>query len=388
MLFLLIALLVVYSPGFAQQSFEQTSIPPSNVNLGDIGKEKINLVYVDSLKHPGDMEWFKFNVNEPQTVFLAVEERDTYHGIILYDKNMNYVNSGELILPVMLQPGTYYARVEAYPIGVSDYQALNDSLAYTLLAGNSFEKESNDGLKDATDIGILEKPIMVAGEVDPTKDIDFFKFDITGDAGRLEISALSNSLMSDYIDVVLYRNNKSEERYLPMISNAEDMQSIVVKPGSYFAKVERPDSYYDDRKDYVLYLNLSRWETQYIGILNQSAVLNESGSIRESDVDFYEFEVPEPMNVSIETSGEDGDSKICLYDSELNEIECNDDYSGRWSYLERSLQAGTYYIEVGSFSSELSYNLTVKTINETSRNGVEDYFLNRDMENSKDIFIF
>ena len=51
-----------------------------------------------SLNHPGDMDWFKFNVNEPQKVFLAAKERDTYHGIILYDKNMNYVDSGELML--------------------------------------------------------------------------------------------------------------------------------------------------------------------------------------------------------------------------------------------------------------------------------------------------
>ena len=163
----------------------------------------------------------------------------------------------------MLLPGTYYARVEAYPIGVSDYQALNDSLAYIMLAGNSFEKESNDGLSEANDIGVLEKSAMIAGEVDPANDIDFFKFETTN-MGNLKISALTNSLASDYIDVVLYKNG-SAERYLPLISNAEDMQSIVVKPGSYFAKVERPDSYSDDRKDYVLYLNLSWLETQSPG---------------------------------------------------------------------------------------------------------------------------
>ena len=93
------------------------------------------------------------------------------------------------------------------------------------------------------------------------------------------------------------------------------------------------------------------------------------------------------MNVSIETSGETGDSSICLHDSELNKIECNDDYNGRWSYLERSLQAGKYYIEVGSLSSELSYNLTVKTINETSRNEPEDYFLQSIREDETDIWL-
>ena len=371
-LIFLIILISVFHSGFAQQSVEQMGDPSSAMDLGDIREETVNIVREESFNHPGDMDWFKFNVNEPQKIFLAAAERDTYHGIILYDKNMNYVNSGELMLPVMLQSGTYYGRIEAYPIDKYDYQALNDTLGYTLLAGNSFEKESNDGIIEANNIGTLEEPIMISGEIDPENDIDFFRFDIPEEqSGRLKISEITNSLESDYINVVLYEYNESDERFVPTTSLGE-WNPISAKPGSYIARVEKAE--YSDYQDYILYLNLSKVNVRPLGILNKSVILNESGHISDSDSDFFEFEVSEPMSASIETSGEDGDSEICLYDSEQNEIECNDDYNGLWSYVESTLQAGKYYIEVGTLSSELSYNLTVKTINDTSLNEEEDNY--------------
>ena len=164
-LILLIVLCALFPLALSQQSPEQKDFPKSVADLGEFGKEKINLSYAESFAHPGDMNWFKFNVTEPQKIFLAAAERGIYYGIILYDKNMSYVNAGELILPVTLKRSTYYARIEAYPYKISNYQALNDTLGYTLLAGNSFEKESNDGLNEANDLGTLAKPTMIAGKM-------------------------------------------------------------------------------------------------------------------------------------------------------------------------------------------------------------------------------
>ena len=363
----LIVLLAIILPGFAQQSVENMSTPSSAIDLGEFGKEKINLSYAESFAHPGDMNWFKFNVTEPQKIFLAAAERGIYYGIILYDKNMSYINAGELILPVTLTRGTYYARIEAYPYGIRNYQELNDTLGYTLLVGNIFEKESNDGLNESNKLGTLAKPVMIAGKIDPLSDVDFFKFDVPGgQMGRIEISALTPSLTYDYIDLVLYEYNESDGRYVP-VSTDTGSTSMIVKSGSYFLRVEKDtgSNAPDYLSDYVLHLNLSLPEIQSLGILNKSAALNKSGKIIGSNMDFYEFEVPVLTNVTIETSGESGDSSICLYDFNQSKIECNDDYNGYWSYIGRTLQKGKYYVDVRSLRQDLSYNITIKAANET-----------------------
>ena len=360
-------LLAVILPGFAQQSVENMSTPSSAVDLGEIGNEKINLSYAESFAHPGDMNWFKFNVTEPQKIFLAAAERGIYYGIILYDKNMSYINAGELILPVTLTRGTYYARIEAYPIQKRNFQALNDTLGYTLLVGNTFEKESNDGLNESNKLGTIAKPVMIAGKIDPMSDVDFFKFEVPGEhIGRVEISALTPSLVYDYIDMVLYGRNESEGRYVPMTTDTGST-SVVVKPGSYFLRVEKNagSDAPEYLNDYILHLNLSLAETQSLGVLNNSVPLNKSSKIIGSNIDFYDFEVPELTKVIIETSEESGDSNICLYNSDLKKLECNDDYGYWGGDIERTLQKGKYYVEVNSQGQDLTYNLTVKSVNET-----------------------
>ena len=71
--------------------------------------------YQGSLIHPGDTNWFKIDVIEPAELFFIVAELDTYFGLILYDENMNYLSSGKNILPLELDKGVYYLRLEAYP---------------------------------------------------------------------------------------------------------------------------------------------------------------------------------------------------------------------------------------------------------------------------------
>jgi hypothetical protein len=360
-LIFLIMLSFAFQIGFAQQRIEQISVPLSVANLGEIGKEKINLSYDESFKHPGDMGWFKFDVTEPQDLFLAVAENGISHGITLYDKKMQYINYGEYMLPLRLQPGTYYAHIEAYPGQTRDYLELNNTLNYTLLTGNTFEKESNDGLSEANNLGSLAKPVMIAGKIDPINDIDFFKFIVPEKhTARLNISAITTSL---FLNAILYEYNESDSRYMPRSITVES-SSDILNPGSYFVRLEEGSSgiYASDYlKDYVLCLDLSQKGIKSLGVLNKSFALNETGKILESDVDFYEFDVSEAMNVTIDTSGEDGDSEICLYDSNQDEIECNDDYNGYRSHIVCNLQIGKYYVKVKSQSlfEDLSYNISV-----------------------------
>lgn len=104
-------------------------------------------------------------------------------------------------------------------------------------------------------------------------------------------------------------------------------------PGSYIARVEKAE--YSDYRDYILYLNLSKVNVRPLEILNKSVILNESGHISDSDSDFFEFEVSEPMNASIETSGEDGDSKsvyMTLNRMRSNATMTTTDCGAMWKY--------------------------------------------------------
>jgi hypothetical protein len=370
----LIVLLALFQLGLALQNMEQKEIPISVIDLGKFGKEEVNLQYKASFTHPGDMNWFKFNVTDPQKLFLAVPEREIDYGIVLYDENMKYLDSGDLMLSLMLNPGVYYARTEAYPIGkasyyedshqANSYKVSNNALNYTLLIGNSLEKESNDGLSDANNLSILIRPIILAGELAPYGDIDFFKFKVAEDSnGILKVSPIL-SLAGNDIWITLYKYNDTEKRFVPAISS--DDISTLVNPGIYFVRLESMRDLSESNNQYILNINLSKADIKYIGKLDKSVTLNQSGQITSLTIDYYKFEVPEKMNVSIETSGEtEGDSAICLYDFNQTMIECNDDYNGYWSYIERQLQKGNYSVRVRSYSDYLPYNITIKTTNGT-----------------------
>jgi hypothetical protein len=273
-----------------------------------------------------------------------------------------------------LEPGTYYARIEAYPINKRNYQALTDELNYTLLIGNTFEDESNDGLTEANYLGTIEKPVMIAGKTDPENDLDFFKFDVPDKCiGRLERSVVTTSLLNDYIDTIVYSFNESLNRYIPETSSMtnyieisysqiiipEAPSSEIFGPGSYFVRLQKSNDADQDLKDYILLINLSQMEIKSLGSLNKSIPLIKNSSINGSDIDIYDFIVPELMNVTMATAGEDGDSEICLYDSHLDRIECNDEFDGHWSRIDRNLNPGRYYVEVRTYSDELLYNITI-----------------------------
>ena len=72
------------------------------------------------------------------------------------------------------------------------------------------------------------------------------------------------------------------------------------------------------------------------------------------DVDFVKFYVPCSMTVTIETTGPSGgDTVIRLYDQYRNLIEeDDDDGTGYYSYISRTLSEGYYYVRVHEYGSD------------------------------------
>ncbi|MCP4538852.1 MAG: hypothetical protein GY832_17090 [Chloroflexi bacterium] len=89
------------------------------------------------------------------------------------------------------------------------------------------------------------------------------------------------------------------------------------------------------------------------------------------DADWFKFAISDQSTVVIETSGTQGDTRMWLYDSDLTEIEVNDDSgSERFSQIDRmcgtdSLLAGTYYVKITDYGDDdeiAGYNITLTAI--------------------------
>ncbi|MCX6028459.1 MAG: PA14 domain-containing protein [Chloroflexi bacterium] len=87
-----------------------------------------------------------------------------------------------------------------------------------------------------------------------------------------------------------------------------------------------------------------------------------------TDIDWVKFSLTGQSGVVIETSGTSGDTRMWLYDSNLNEIEYDDDDGGgAFSLIDRvcgtdPLLAGMYYVKVDDFQNDNeipSYNLAL-----------------------------
>ena len=71
-----------------------------------------------------------------------------------------------------------------------------------------------------------------------------------------------------------------------------------------------------------------------------------------SDEDFFEFTIYVSSNVTLETSGTSGDSKLYLYDESGNQIAYNDDGGiGFFSRIDTSVEPGTYLAKVSNYTA-------------------------------------
>lgn len=353
------AMLLIAQPVFAQQTIDKSCVSGA-IDLGNIGKEKLNLVQNGSL-NPGELKWFQFKVADSARFFIKISEPDesyyysTDFGLVVYDENMNYVTSDAKMVLLDLTQGSYYVRLDARP-----FEMVN----YTLIANNNFETEPNDGISEANDIGTIAGSQLFGGSIEPAGDADFIKMNVPeGKSGKLSIDS------SDDVALVLYAYNESKKYYQPEATDTYSLTEFI-DPGTYYLRIESTDQYYESY-NYTLNISFVSMTCDKepndlfaqaidMGALNESAALTEMGCIKtEDDKDSYKFEVPENMSVTIKTITE-GDTRIYLYDSEEEELDYNDDYEGRASQIERDLEPGNYYVVVDGFYSGIAYELSVE----------------------------
>ena len=78
--------------------------------------------------------------------------------------------------------------------------------------------------------------------------------------------------------------------------------------------------------------------------------------------DYYKFSLTKQAEVTLTTRGNSGDTVMYLYDENRNQIACDDDGGdGNFSNLQRTLEAGTYYVKIHAYSDGTVANYTLDT---------------------------
>jgi hypothetical protein len=363
----LMAMLLISQPALAQQTIDKNCLIQEAVDLGDIGKDRVNLVENGSL-NPIEMKWFQFNVSEPVRLFIKASNPDenyyssTDFGLVVYDENTSYVASGEGLLAKDFLPGSYYARLDARPFETANY---------TLIISNNFETEPNDGMMEANDLGTITKSQFFGGCIDPAGDADFIKFNLAdGESGKLTVDS------EDDLSLVLYSYNESKKYYQPEYTDTYSLTAFI-DPGIYYLRIEGSDSYQEEY-NYTMNISVSSItcdkepndsfaQAISLGNLNSSEALTEVGCLQsDDDEDYFKFEVRENMSVTMKTITE-GDTRLYLYNSSKDELDHNDDYEGYAgkSQIERDLDAGEYYLMVDGFASGIEYGISVEASDES-----------------------
>jgi hypothetical protein len=344
--------------------------------------------------YEGDIDWYSFNVasSGPQQIRISVAAPGQEYQIVVYRVGLEKILSGDNEVARRFEAGSYVMRVQAADLVTG---------AYNLYISNSNEIESNDGVVEATPLGVAhESPLMVYGAISPVGDNDFYSFEIqtssgvADPAGQTEFYVLAlagpgsdDPLLTVYgVDeglgylVPQWRNDDAEGDWSTIISS--------LQPGHYVARVED----FGDSEEIASYsLTITRLlatdrepnnaqETAYdLGAADASGKpLSVADYLAPGDADFYSFSVSPPATgassvaLRIATSGSyGGDSVLRVYDSAGTQIAYNDDAvdvgwlsPGGWSMAELLPPvSGQYYVKVSGAADEEAflYTLMIET---------------------------
>lgn len=344
--------------------------------LGTVGAEGETISHASSLGYPGDIDWFSFSIEDPAGEVAIVTDPTKNLRLVVYDEELEYIDSAVGLLFLKAQVGGYFLRVDSLDLEVGDY---------SIALGSVIEAEPNDCIADGNDLGLLAEMTVVSGSIEPMGDTDYFLFEVGPQEGYAAITAVAKPGIEDDVDdgdlyslweveetisLVLYAFDE-EEGYRP-IDHADGGIEADLKAGRYALRAESESL--EPISGYILAIsfpdldcdeepNDSPEEALDIGVLTSGVELTISGCILPGgDVDYYAVVVEEPLDVVVETSGSgDGDSVISLYDGEKEEIARDDDGGeGTWSKIAELLEPGAYYLKVEAYGGgTITYDLSV-----------------------------
>lgn len=318
-----------------------------------------------SISPTGDLDCFRFEV-PPEVCedgLLQITTSGTGRGdtfMVLYRQdevpdrflpiasNDDYVDywSGIVLYP---EPGVYVVRIAEF--------GENDTIEIYTLTVDCLQPVSFGSMSGG-------ETLAASGYINPGEK-DFFTFELTEEA-QVIIEVTGPGEGDSYLSLYDEAGNLIAEND----DRPEDLWSRIsetLEPGRYIVVVE--SFWADEEFEYVLDILAFRAVAEVES--NDDLLTPQDleappvlvvAHISPGDQDYYRFQLETPAQLVIETSGEDGDTYICLYDESYTELECDDDGGeGLWSRIDINVSSGIYYVMVEGYSStdEFDYYLSI-----------------------------
>ncbi len=334
------------------------------------------IVVQGSSGYAGDLDWYSFEIvgREAQTVRLAVDSAASWQ-IVLYSDALAHLASGTDALSHDLAAGTYRVRIQASEL---------EKESYVLVISTAIERESNDGLTEATRLGVVQTESLSAfASIDPAGDVDFFSFVIpvgfsdNASPGATRLLRIETPCAEGDTVVLLYADDAALGHPVPVARNDDagsgSWSRLYLEnpaPGTYTLRVHE----YADNESIASYRvvvtpmeirdaepNDSPDRATSLGSLAIGGRLAIAQFVAAGDVDTFSFDVPTSVCATVETSGDSaGDSVVCVYDENNVEVACDDDGgAGLWSRLFRRFEPGRYTVVVRATDEEGEFDYTL-----------------------------
>ena len=226
-----------------------------------------------------------------------------------------------------LSPGTYYIAISSLEGDIGPYRL---SATETVDQSNAMDTAE-----------VLEPGTPVLGLIDPGADADLFKLEMTNAAEVFiyttgDVDTVGTLVDSDGATIGTNDDNGPHLNFLIREN---------LGPGTYYIRVE---SYLSEIGPYALFAEPVMSPPLVPGIRAVEYIAEGY------DEDYYEIEIASTTATWIFARGS-LDTVGTLYDSNLNEIAFNDDSlipgQSKAFHFRETLDAGTYYLKVGSFNT-------------------------------------
>ena len=240
-----------------------------------------------------------------------------------------------------LSAGTYYVAVSS-PEG--------ETGPYRLSAMTTVDQSNEIDTAEE-----MEPGTPVLGLMDPSTDADLFKLEI---ADTAEVFIYTTGDV-DTIGTVVDSDGATLGTDDDDGANLNFLIRKNLAPGTYYIRVE---SYLSETGPYALFAE----PAPPYSLVPGTRVVEDIAE--GDDEDYYKIEIADTTDAWIFAIGS-LDTVGTLYDSNLNEIAYNDDslISGRYRgfHFRETLNAGTYYVKVGSFGTNTGrYGVLVQAVTE------------------------
>ncbi|MEW5825239.1 MAG: hypothetical protein AB1778_00200 [Candidatus Bipolaricaulota bacterium] len=344
--------------------------------IGEVGDTAATIVVRGAADYAGDLDAYAFTLGggEARSLRLSVEGEGIWQLVLFRDDGV-FVASGETTLYILTEPGAYRLRVQNAGLAVG---------SYTLQITGALERESNDGLVEATVVRWTDEgPFSVHAAIDPAGDVDFFAFAVPTAWGAplqtlSRIVRIETTAVIDADSVLVLYALDSDLGYLVPVQRDDDsggeawsrIHLLNPAPGPYAVRVHE----YADNEGIAEYElrfvpmvlrdvepNDTATEAVDLGTLPAGETITVHQFLAPGDVDAFAFTLAQETCVRVSTAGPaGGGSVVCLADEAGNELGCRDlSNEELWSGLQRRLTAGNYVVFVSGGQPEATFDYTL-----------------------------